>query len=263
MNIICIDIGTSRIKTASFDENGNMSGLLSQRLDRASSPNTQDAQEWFSVTAKLLRELVCQLGCAADAVVLTGNMHALLGIDNAGNAVAPALLWSDNSSQAESDYLNEHYGDMLVSMCMNQATPVFTLPKIMQMKRFRREQYDATETFMQSKDYIAFRLTGNRITDPTDGSGVLGMELHKNTWSEAFFSDIGIDITKLPEILPSASVCCYVTAEAALLTGIAAGTPVITGTGDLASAATGSGVNRNTISLTLGTAGQLLASGAL
>ena len=61
--------------------------------------------------------------------------------------------------------------------------------------------------------------------------------------------------------MPSASVCGYITAESAAVTGIQQGTPVVVGTGDLASAATGSGVDSNTVSLTLGTAGQLLASG--
>ena len=263
MNIISVDIGTSRIKTAYFDESGEMSCLLSQRLDRAASPNTQDADEWFSVTAGLLKELVSHCNITPDAVVLTGNMHALLGVDSFGNPVAPAVLWSDNSAQDESSMLNKHYENELITMCGNQSTPVFTLPKIMQMKRLRCDLYNKVCTFMQSKDYITFKLTGKRVTDPTDASGVLGMELHKNRWAKDFFADLNIDAAKLPDILPSASVCGYVTAEAAALTGITEGTPVVTGTGDLASAATGSGVNIETLSLTLGTAGQLLACGPI
>ena len=261
MKIISVDIGTSRIKTACFDESGNMSCLLSKRLDRASSPNIQDADEWFQVTATLLKELVEQIGSSPDVIVLTGNMHALLGIDRFGNPVSPAVLWSDNSAVKESEFLNERYENELISISGNQSTPVFTLPKIMQMKQNRKDLYDRVCTFMQSKDYITFKLTGQRVTDPTDASGVLGMDLNSGRWSEDFFADLKIDVVKLPEILPSASVCGYITAESAAVTGIQQGTPVVVGTGDLASAATGSGVDSNTVSLTLGTAGQLLASG--
>ena len=84
MKIIAVDIGTSRIKTAAFDEIGRMSGLRSKRLDRAASPVTQDAEEWFTAAAGLLRELTAGLGDKPDAVVLTGNMHALLGLDGDG-----------------------------------------------------------------------------------------------------------------------------------------------------------------------------------
>lgn len=261
MNIIAIDIGTSRIKAALFDESGAMSCLDSCRLDRASSPVTQNAEEWFCVTSSLLRKITRQYGSRVDAVVLTGNMHALLGIDSDGAPVADAVLWSDNSAAAESDSLNKLCGKELITLCGNASTPVFTLPKIIRMKRMFPELYAKSETFMQSKDYIAFRLTGKRITDPTDASGVLGMDLKSFQWKKELFDELEIDINKLPEIVPSASVCGYVTAQAAEFTGVPAGTPVVTGTGDLSSAAVGSGVNDDTISLTLGTAGQLLATG--
>ena len=260
-HVLAIDIGTSRIKTACFDESGCMTHLASRRLDRAASPVTQDAQQWYSVTAKLLKQTVEKLSRKPDAVVMTGNMHALLGIDKEGNPVSPALLWSDNSAQKESDFLNKHYKDALLKHCGNSSTPVFTLPKILQMQHQNKDLYRKSTTFMQSKDYISLRLTGNRVTDPVDGSGVLGMDLQSNSWMKDFFDELNIDLSKLPEIMPSASICGYVTQQAAEETGIAAGTPVITGTGDLSSAAIGSGVDNDTVSLTLGTAGQLLAVG--
>ena len=261
MNIIAVDIGTSRIKAACFDEAGNMRQLLSRRLDRAASPEIQDAGQWLAVAASLLQQLTAELPTVADAVVLTGNMHALLGVDDAGEPVAPAILWSDNSAQAESDELNRRYGENLTAKFGNASIPVFTLPKIVRMKRKSPGLYRRTATFMQSKDFIAFRLTGQRVTDPTDASGVLGMDLRTGAWDEDFFADLDIDAAKLPAIFPSAAVCGRVTREAAVLTGLTEGTPVITGTGDLASAAVGSGVNADTLSLTLGTAGQLLAVG--
>ena len=58
--IIAVDIGTSRIKTARFDETGNMTALYSHRLNRAASPEIQNAKQWFSVTAGLLRKLTAE-----------------------------------------------------------------------------------------------------------------------------------------------------------------------------------------------------------
>lgn len=261
MKIVAVDIGTSRIKSACFDETGRMDHLVSRRLDRAASPETQEAEEWFAVAAELLKELTAALGTPADAVVLTGNMHALLGIDAAGEPVAPAVLWSDNSAQAESEELNARYGETLLARFGNRSIPVFTLPKILRMKRNSPELHRRAATFMQSKDFIAFRLTGRRATDPTDASGVLGMDLGTGAWDRDFFAELGIDVAKMPEILPSAAVCGRVTCAAAARTGLAAGTPVVIGTGDLASAAAGGGADSDTISLTLGTAGQLLAVG--
>ena len=260
-SILAIDIGTSRIKAALFAPNGAMTMLSSRRLDRAASPELQDAETWFDASVELIRGLTSRTETTIDAVALTGNMHALLGVDVDGVPVAPALLWSDNSAQAEADELNRRYGQTLLERFGNSAIPVFTLPKIMRMKKRRPEQYRRTAVFLQSKDFVTFRLTGRTVIDPTDASGVLGMDLRTFEWANDLFADLGLDGTKLPEILPSASVCGKLTARASGLTGLREGTPVVTGSGDLSSAAIGSGVNERTMSLTLGTAGQLLAVG--
>ena len=124
--IISIDIGTSRVKCALFDEKGTMSGLESLRLKRTESPDTQDADEWFAVVCKLLQTVTTRAGGDVEAVALTGNMHALLGVDATGKPVAPARLWSDNHAQRESDELNERYGKLLLEKYGNSSIPVFT-----------------------------------------------------------------------------------------------------------------------------------------
>lgn len=260
-NLVAIDLGTSRIKCALFDEKGIMSHLRSRRLARAASPNLQDALVWSATTDELLRELNAESGIQADAVVLTGNMHALLGVDEDGVPLAPAILWSDNSSTEESDFLNLHYGDALYDKFGNCSIPVFTLPKLLRMKKQSPGLYARISKFLQSKDFVSHSLTGHFVTDPTDASGTLLMELANSSWSEEILDDLELDSEKLPDILPSASFCGKVTADAARRTGLREGTPVVTGLGDLSSAALGGGVNDETLSLTLGTAGQLLGSG--
>ncbi len=219
--IIAIDIGTSRIKCAAFDSDGAMHGLVSQRLDRAAEPDTQDAEAWFTAVTRLLRELTSGEGHGADAVVLTGNMHALLGVDSHGTPIAPARLWSDNHASSESAELNARYGMMLSERYGNQSIPVFTLPKMLQMKRETPELYQRTVKFLQSKDFIAMRLTGRMATDPTDASGVLGMKLADNSWDAELFDELLLDLDKLPDILPSTATVGHVTTEAAESTGLA------------------------------------------
>lgn len=258
--IIAVDIGTSRIKAASFDETGVMSGLESLRLDRAASPDSQDASQWADASFKLLRTVSERTG-QPDAVVLTGNMHALLGVDPGGVPTAPAELWSSGAARAESDGLNVRFGDELPDRFGNRCIPAFTLPKMLRMKRLSPESYKRTWKFLQSKDFVSFKLTGKMVTDPSDASGVFGFEPASGAWDRDFFRSLDLDPEKLPDVLPSASVCGYVTETAASASGLRSGTPVVTGSGDLASAALGSGVDGRTVSLTLGTAGQLLAEG--
>ena len=256
MNIAAIDIGTSRIKCAVFTEDGNMLVLKSQRLNRAASPNRQDANVWAQSTEKMLAEVAGDF--CIDAVAVTGNMHAFLPVDNNGTPLCDALLWSNNSSCNETDFLNKNYSSILLEKFGNPATPVFTLPKwIMEYKNFEEKSYK----LLQSKDFIIQKLTGNFVTDPSDASGTLVMNLKNGSWDKDFLADLKLSVDHLPEIVPSASIAGYVTREAHLKTGLKVGIPVITGAGDLATAAIGSGVDDDTFSLTLGTAGQLLGVG--
>ncbi len=236
-----------------------MVGLADRRLARVSSPTTQSAGEWAEVTEALLRGLSGQHG--PEAVVLTGNMHALLAVDAAGEPLAPAVLWNDTGAQAEAAELNRRCGQELLRRFGNCAIPVFTFPKMMRFRREHPDAYARTRAFLQSKDFIALRLTGQLVTDPVDASGVLGMDLETQSWNGDFFAEFGLDVGRMPEIRPSAGLAGVVTPAAARRTGLRAGIPVIVGSGDLATAALGSGVDDATMSLTLGTAGQLLAAG--
>ena len=261
-NIAVVDIGTSRIKAALIDEHGQLKHLLSQRLARAASPARQDAAVWRSCAEAFLAELNQTAAGGIDAVAVTGNMHAMLPYNINGEPLTEAWLWSDNACQAESDFLNSEYQAELELAANNLAAPVFTLPKILRFKAEYGELYRQTAAFLQSKEVIIQALTGKFVTDPVDASGSLLYDLRTAGWNRSLMAALKLDEAKFPEIYPSGGVCGYVSEAAAKRIGIKAGTPVVTGCGDLASAALGSNVNQDSLSLTLGTAGQLLGTGA-
>ena len=256
---LCIDIGTSRVKTALIDDRGSMITERSRRLDRASSPDFQNAEEWYAITAELIRDLPASP--KPDAISLTGNMHALLPIDKDGIPLMDAELWCSNRAASESDLLNRRYAGEFLKRFGNVSTPVFSLPKILKLKQDQPDLYRKTVAFLQVKDYIALRLTGELTAEPTDATGTLLCRLDTHEWDQDMITELGLKQTCFPEIRPSASICGKVTPAAAAETGLDTGLPVVAGAGDLSSAALGSGTGPGTLSLTLGTAGQLLAAG--
>lgn len=259
--ILCIDIGTSRIKAALVDKRGAMPVMKSERLDRAASPDTQDALVWRSTTVKLLRSMANELAENPPvAVSLTGNMHALLGIGADGLPVAEAVLWCSNAATEESAKLTARYPDF-AQKYGNLPTPVFTLPKLLMCAKKTPELYAKVQCFLQPKDDIGYLLTGNFATDPSDASGMMPFLPDERRWDVEMIRDLGLDPAKFPPVVESLALRGTVTADAAALTGLPAGLPVVCGAGDLATAALGCGAYGDVLSLTLGTAGQLLASG--
>ena len=86
---------------------------------------------------------------------------------------------------------------------------------------------------MLSSGYINYRLTGEVITDWTEASGSFLMDVKTRNWSEEVIQCLGLDINKLPEIRKSSEVIGKITAEASKITGLAEGTPVVAGAGDM------------------------------
>lgn len=259
-HVLAIDIGTSRVKAALIDRKGTLCALESESVSRTDSPDRQSAEAWYGIAASCIKR-VMEKGITPDGVALTGNMHALLGIDANGLPVADAELWCSTAAGKESDELARDHGGIILARTGNPVTPVFTLPKVLRMKKNTPEDWKRVRCFLQVKDYIAYRLTGECVTDGTDASGTLLYRLDELHWDEELAQELDIPLDRLPPVLKSTEICGKVSRTAAQETGLTAGTPVVIGCGDLASAALGAGTDRDTVSLTLGTAGQLLAAG--
>jgi xylulokinase len=110
------------------------------------------------------------------------------------------------------------------------------------------------------KDYVRLRLTGDHATDVADASGTLLLDVAARTWSKAMLDAVEMDESILPQLYESPSITGSISAAAAAVTGLKAGTPVVAGAGDQAAGAVGMGiVNPGTVSATIGTSGVVFA----
>ena len=114
---------------------------------------------------------------------------------------------------------------------------------------------------MLPKDYVRFRLTGDRAIDQADASGTLLLDVAKRKWSDEVLSGTGIEKSFLPSLYESPDVCGKLNSEGAAATGLKIGTPVVAGAGDQAAGAVGMGIVRaGVVSATIGTSGVVFAA---
>jgi xylulokinase len=114
---------------------------------------------------------------------------------------------------------------------------------------------------MLPKDYVRFRLTGERAIDMADASGTLLLDVTNRRWSTEVLSKSGIDVGLLPALHESPQVCGKISAAGAEATGLRVGTPVVAGAGDQAAGAVGMGIARaGAVSATIGTSGVVFAA---
>lgn len=200
-------------------------------------------------------------GAKVHGVGLSGQMHGLVLLDERGEVIRPALIWCDQRSQRQVDFINSKLGaENVVRWTANPVLTGFTLPKLLWVRDNDPASFARVRHFLLPKDYLRYKLTGELATDVSDASGTSMLDVVKRKWSGEVMNGLGLDSSILPKLYESSEVTGRVSAEAAQATGLAAGTPVMAGAGDQAASAIGNGiVQTGAVSCTIGTSGVVFA----
>jgi xylulokinase len=136
----------------------------------------------------------------------------------------------------------------------------FTAPKILWVRENEPDAYRRIAHILLPKDYARYKLTGEFFSDVSDVSGTSLFDVGKRAWSNEMLRALDIPRAWLPEVTESPVVSARISAAAARVTGLRAGTPVVGGGGDQAAQAVGTGiVHKGIVSVTLGTSGVVFA----
>ncbi|HEX2946077.1 MAG TPA: xylulokinase [Clostridia bacterium] len=265
--LLGIDIGTSGTKTVLFDELGN---TIASALEEYPlyQPNIgwaeQDPEDWWQATVAGIRRVLAKSGKKAEEVSgvgLSGQMHGLVMLDKDGKVLRRSIIWCDQRTTAECAQITSLIGaERLIEITANPALVGFTASKIMWVKNNEPAIFEKTAKILLPKDYVRFRLTGEFATEVSDASGMQLMDIPKRTWSSEVMSKLGIDRNQVGELYESQEVSGKVNAQAASLTGLREGTPVVGGGGDQAAGAVGNGIVKpGIVSSTIGTSGVVFA----
>ncbi len=263
-----IDVSTTSSKALLIDTAGRVIAV-------ASSPHTlqtpkplwseQDPDEWWQAASASIRSVLQKAGVDGETVAaagLTGQMHGLVLLDEAGNALRPAILWNDQRTQAQCDEIHETLGKQrFIQVTGNVALTGFTAPKILWVKENEPEVFARARHVLLPKDYVRFKLTGEYAMDKADGAGTVLFDLQKRNWSGEVLDALGISRSWMPRTFEGPEFTGQVTAQAAAATGLRVGTPVAAGGGDQAAQAVGVGaVQPGIVGLTVGTSGVVFAT---
>ena len=255
-----IDLGTSAVKALITDAAGTVlaqasAGLSVQRLNPGWSE--QDPQEWWRATVSAVRRLPEEARRGVRAVGLSGQMHGAVLLDADGAVLRPAILWNDGRSAAQCAEL-EGLAPNLRALTGNMAMPGFTAPKLLWVRAHEPEYFARLATVLLPKDYLRFRLTGERISDLSDAAGTLWVDVGRRQWSDVLLAACGLTREHMPRLVEGSELAGQLTATAAAALGLDA-VPVAGGAGDNAASAVGMGlIAPGQALLSLGTSGVLL-----
>src|SRR5438128_11803019 len=162
-------------------------------------------------------------------------MHGAVMLDDQGSVVRPALIWCDVRTEKQCRDLTAKIGqERLIQLTCNPALANFTLTKLLWVRESEPANWKRVRSVMLPKDYVRFRLTGERATDMADASGTLLLDVAHRRWSKLMLDATEINQGSLPALVESPEICAKVSSEGAAATGLRQGTPVVAGAGDQA-----------------------------
>ena len=268
MVFLGIDVSTTATKALISDDLGNVLAAGSAEYSfQTPRPlwSEQPPALWWQGTQASIRAVLQQSGidpAQIGGVGLTGQMHGLVLLDEAGNVLRPAILWNDQRTQEQCEEIHRRIGRArFIQITGNVALTGFTAPKILWVKENEPEVYARVRHILLPKDYVRYCLTGEYAMDKADGAGTVLMNLRQRDWSEEVLSALNIPRDWMPPLYEGPEITGKVTLEAARATGLKAGTPIMAGGGDQAAQAVGVGaVKEGIVALTLGTSGVVFAT---
>lgn len=265
---IGIDVGTTAIKALLVGDDGSVladaDAFLSINTPRPGW-SEQRPEDWWDGTIKALTDVMNQASrlpysVEVASIGLSGQMHSSVFLDASNNVIRPALLWNDVRTTSQCQSIYESVGmDGLHSTVANLALEGFTAPKLLWLRENEPNNFARLAKLLLPKDYIRFRLTGQFAIEPSDAAGTLLFDVRQRKWSSEILSKLDIPQSILPRVVESTEVSGHVTAEAATLTGLPTGVPVVGGGADNAAGAVSSGVvNAGQVQSSIGTSGSML-----
>ena len=248
--IIGIDAGTSVIKSVAFGLDGEqiaLSSVANVMHTQAGGVVEQDLNTTWSNTLDTLRglnEQIPDLATRLAAIAVTGQGDGTWLIDKQGEAVCPAWLWLDARA---SDIVTEISAtDADLQRYQITGTGLNACQQSMQllwMKRHASHLLDKSDTAFHCKDWIYYKLTGTRFTDPSEACFTFG-DFRTRSYSDDVLKCLDLTDQKrlLPPILDGVDEAQPISSEAAELTGLLQGTPTILGYVDVINTALGAGL---------------------
>lgn len=244
--VLAIDLGTSSVKALMLSPLGDVLAV-----GRGAHPthrpqpnwNEQDPAAWWDAMRDAVRDVISQAPeYAIAAIGLTGQMHGTVALDASGAPIRPAIIWSDRRSNHERAAIAEEVGPTLPLRIGGPLGVGYLATTARWLNVHEPEIASRIASLLLPKDALAFSLTGNRVTEPSDAisTGLLNAQAWE--WDPTMLRVAGIDPAWLPEVLSSGSVAGHLLPDRAAELELPGGIPVVVAGGDAPCAAFGAGM---------------------
>ncbi len=263
--VLGLDLGTSGLKGILVDKSGKIVDESSSEyplLTPKRGHSEQDPKEWFRAAKEVMAaifETTPDAKVNLEGISFSGQMHSLVLLDEQNEVLRPAILWNDVRTTKQCETITSKV-ENLIDITKNKALEGFTLPKLLWVKENEPDVWNKVSTFLLPKDYLGYRLTGQKQMEYSDAAGTLLLDVESRAWSSEVAEAVGVSTDICPPLVQSHDEIGKLDHELAEELGLSHDVPVFSGGADNPCAAVGAGIVRPDQGMaSIGTSGVFLA----
>ncbi len=241
-----IEVGTTGARAIAIDLDGvRVAEVRRPYPTNVSNPGwaEQDALDWSEHAVQALQRLPERVKRRVAGLGLTGQSPSVAPVNRRGRPVGPGLIYRDNRAFVEAAEMRQRVGAEAYHDITGHTPEAFHVgPKVLWLRQHAPKIFGATYKFLQPRDVVLHRLTGQFLTDESHANCTLFFDITARQWSSDLFGQFELDAGLFPDVVPSWTVVENLSAKAATETGLPAGIPIVIGAGDSQCVAFGAGV---------------------
>ena len=236
--VLGVDIGSGSVKLTLLSRHGKIAATSGCEYP-TSYPQVgwceQNPEDWCNAFKTAFASLLQTANVKADqikALSVDAATHTAVLMDEKKHVLRPSILWTDQRSKEQVQWLKEHCLPLIMEQVRNAPTNIWTLPQLMWLRENEPVLWQNIRYILFAKDYLRYRFTGTMQTDTIDAAGSMFFDVNRQCWSQELCAVGGINPEWLPSLSAPTDVAGVVTEEAAREFGLAKGTMFLVGTTD-------------------------------
>jgi len=247
-----LDIGGTGAKAGVFDATGRLLGFgripytqtrMSDTSEVSDISNNEIPIEAIYLAARdAARQAIAAAGIQPIALSVASMGQTFVTLDESDRPLHPAILWYDARAGQEAHLMNERLAQAGVTGApLPFIDAIATVSKIVWLRARFPDVMRRARRYLTAPDYLAYRLTGEAVTDPNTASST-GFYTEDAPDYDARVLDVaGVSARQLSRIQPAGTPIAPVRPEQAAEWGLAPGALFVAGANDQYAGALGAG----------------------